>query len=115
MDYLINQNQKAQALTELAVAGAIFLFCLALLIQFGLQLNYQQNMQMQAFRKAQKIAYYEQGPSSSASYAVVKDKPVVDPRDRWGFADRIPMGSGAQVSWDNSLNSIYIDDIHGME
>jgi len=106
--YLI--NQKAQALTELAVFGTVLLFCLALLIQFGLQINYQQNIQMQAFRKAQKLAYYKQGPGSPTSLVLIKDKPVVDPRDRWGFADRTPIGSGANITFSNTLDSVYTNN-----
>jgi len=104
-------NQKAQAILELATFGSVVLFCLALLIHFGLQMNYQQNVQMQAFRKGLKLAYYKQGPSSQAGLTVIKDKPVVDPRDRWGFADRVSVGSGAAVTWSNSLNGVYVNEI----
>lgn len=104
-------NQKAQAILELATFGSVVLFCLALLIHFGLQMNYQQNVQMQAFRKGLKLAYYKQGPNSQAGLTVIKDKPVVDPRDRWGFADRVPVGSGASVTWSNTLNGVYVNDI----
>lgn len=104
-------NQKAQSILELAIFGSMVLFCLYLLIHFGLQMNYQQNVQMQAFRKALKLAYFKQGPSSQASLLMIKDKPVVDPRDRWGFSDRTPVGSGAAVTWSNTLNSLYVNSI----
>jgi hypothetical protein len=105
-------NQKAQALMELAAFGAVLLFCLALLIHFGLQMNYQQNTQMQSFRKGLKMAYYKSGPSSQTSLTMIKDKPVVDPRDRWGFADRVPVGGSASVTWDNNLNSLLVGDVN---
>lgn len=105
-------NQKAQAILELATFGSVVLFCLALLIHFGLQMNYQQNVQMQAFRKGLKLAYYKQGPNSQAGLAVIKDKPAVDPRDRWGFADRVSVGSGAAVTWSNTLNGVYVNDVN---
>ena len=108
-NYMI--NQKAQTILELATFGSMVLFCLALLIHFGLQMNYQQNVQMQAFRKGLKLAYYKQGPNSQAGLAVIKDKPAVDPRDRWGFADRVSVGSGAAVTWSNTLNGVYVNDI----
>jgi len=63
------------------------------------------------------MAYYKQGPDSQAGLAVIKDKPVVDPRDRWGFADRVSVGSGASATWSNtlggggSLASLYVNDI----
>lgn len=105
-------NQKAQALTELAAFGTALLFCLALLIHFGLQMNYQQNSQMQTFRKGLKMAYYKSGPSSQTSLTMIKDKAVVDPRDRWGFPDRIPVGGSASVTWDNNLNAIIVGDVN---
>lgn len=100
-------NRKAQAMLELATFGSLVLFCLALLVHFGLSMNYQQNAQMQAFRKALKLAYYKQGPGSQASIVMVNDKPVVDPRDKWGFGDRVPVGGGATVTWDPNLNAMY--------
>ena len=111
MKKIFLSNQKAQAVLELATFGSLVLFCLALLIHFGLQMNYQQNLQMQAFRKALKMAFYKQGPSSSANLAVIKDKPMVDPADRWGFADRVSVGSGASVTWSNTLNGVYVNEI----
>lgn len=108
-NYMI--NQKAQAILELATFGSVVLFCLALLIHFGLQMNYQQNVQMQAFRKGLTMAYNSQGPASQASLAVIKEKPVVDPRDRWGFADRVPVGGGASITWSNTLNGVYVNSV----
>lgn len=104
-------NQRGQTILELATFGSVLLFCLALLIHFGLQMNYQQNVQMQAFRKALKLAYYKQGPNSQASLTMIKDKPAVDPRDRWGFADRVSIGGSAAVTWSNTLNGVYVNDI----
>lgn len=108
-DYTI--NQKGQAILELATFGSVLLFCLALLIHFGMQMNYQQNAQMQAFRKGQRLAYYKQGPSSLASLSVLKDKPAIDPRDRWGFADRVTVGGSATIAWSNTLNGLFVNDI----
>ena len=104
-------NQKAQALVELATFGTVLLFCLALLVHFGLHMNYQQNVQMQAFRKGLKMAYYKSGPSAQTSLTMIKDKPVVDPRDRWGFSDRVPVGGSASVTWDSNLNALFVGDI----
>ncbi len=108
-NYLI--NQKGQAILELATFGSIVLFCLALLVQFGIQMNYQQNMQMQAFRKALKLAYYKQGMNSQATLIMTKDKPVVNPSDRWGFADRTPISGSASLTWSNTLNEEYVSEI----
>lgn len=99
---------KGQALTELAIFGSILLFCLSVLIQYGLEANYQQQVQMEAFRKAQKIAFYKSGPNSSTSLVLLKDKPLPDPRDQWGYAERYPIAAGANAVWDTNLSANYV-------
>jgi hypothetical protein len=106
-DYTI--NQKAQALIELAFFGTILMLCLAMLLRYGMQANYQQNLQMQAFRKAMKAAYYKTGPASNITLAMVKDKSIPDPQDPWGFAERFSTGAGASVAWDTNMQALYID------
>ncbi len=101
-------SRKAQALSELAIFGSILLFCLSTLIQYGLDSNYQQQVQMEAFRKAQRIAYYKTGPGAAVSLTVLKDRPMPDPSDSWGFADRVPYVSGAGFTWDNNQSAEYV-------
>jgi hypothetical protein len=101
-------TRKAQALSELAIFGSILLFCMATLVQYGLDSNYQQQVQMEAFRKAQRIAYYKTGPGSAATVILLKDRPMVDPKDSWGFADRVPYGGSGSVTWDNNLSAEYV-------
>lgn len=103
-------NQKGQSLVELASFGAVLLFCLGILIQYGMRANYQQDLQMQAFRKAMKIAYYKHGPGAAASLSIIEDKAIPDPRDPWGFAGRQTVSASASVSWDSNLQALYIDD-----
>ena len=103
-------NQKGQSLVELATFGTILLFCLAMLLQYGMQANYQQNLQMQAFRKTMKAAYYKSGPAAAVSLSMTKDKAIPDPRDSWGFGERRPIGAGASVTWDSNVQALYIDD-----
>lgn len=104
----ISINNKGQALTELAIFGSILLFCVAMLIQYGLDANYQQQAQMEAFRKAQKIAFHKDGPGSSTSLVLVKDKPFPDPRDQWGYAERYPIVGNANVVWNTNLQAQYV-------
>lgn len=104
------QFLKGQALVELASLGTILILCLAMLIKYGMQANYQQNLQMQAFRRATKAAYYKTGPAATMSLSTTKDQGIPDPRDQWGFADREPMGASASATWDNNVNSDYIED-----
>jgi len=112
-DYTIKQkgqNLKGQALVELASLGTILIFCLAMLIQYGMQANYQQNLQMQAFRRAMRAAYYKTGPASTVSLSVTRDQGIPDPRDQWGFADRQPMGATASATWGTNVNADYIEN-----
>lgn len=99
---------KGQALTELAVFGSILLFCLAVLVQYGLQANYQQQLQMEAFRRAQKMAFERSGPNSAASLVLIKDKPFPDPRDQFGFAERNTVAAGEGVVWDTDQSAQYV-------
>ncbi|MCX5701734.1 MAG: hypothetical protein NTW64_01985 [Candidatus Omnitrophica bacterium] len=106
-------ENKAQALVELAIFGSILLFCVAILIQYALEGGYLQQVQMEAFRKALKLAYYKSGPTDSSSLVLIKDKPIPDPRDQWGFAERYPIiGSGSAV-WDNALSGQYVKSFDG--
>ena len=103
-------KQKGQALVELATFGTILLLCLGVLIQYGMHANYQQSLQMQAFRKAMRAAYYKSGPAASTSIQMIHDKAIPDPRDPWGFAERSGIGAGASVIWDSNMQGIYIED-----
>lgn len=50
-------NNKAQALSELAVFGTVLLGVLGFLLTYGMNSNYSDNMNMQAFRHALQKAY----------------------------------------------------------
>ncbi|MFC1657761.1 hypothetical protein ACFL1D_00030 [Candidatus Omnitrophota bacterium] len=108
MNYL--NNKKGQSLVELASFGSILLLCLAMLLQYGMHANYQQNTVMQSFRKAMKTAFYKSGPGATVSMTTIKDKGIPDPNDPWGFADRTPISGGGAVTWDSNTNALYIDD-----
>jgi hypothetical protein len=108
ISYLSNHN--GQSLVELASFGAVLLLCVGMLLQYGMQANYQQNLQMQTFRKAMRVAYYKTGPGSSVSLSSTYHKGIPDPRDSWGNADRRPISASASVTWDNNLQSMYIDE-----
>jgi len=109
LNFNLESSKKGQALAELAIFGSILLFCLAMLIQYGLDANYQQQAQMQAFRKAQKIAFYRDGPGAASSLTLIKDKPTPDPRDQWGLAERSPViGASNSIAWNTNLSAEYI-------
>lgn len=104
----ITIKNKGQALIELAIFGSILLFCVAALIQYGLQANYQQEAQMEVFRKAQKMAFYRDGPNSAVSLVLFKNKSIPDPRDQFGFAERITVPASESVVWDTDQSAQYV-------
>ncbi len=99
---------KGQALTEVAIFGSILLFCMAILVQYGLQANYQQEVEMEAFRKAQKMAFERSGPNAATSLVLLKDKPFPDSRDQFGFAERNTVAAGQGVVWDTDQSAQYV-------
>lgn len=109
MNYLIDRK-SGQSLVELAAFGSILLLCLSMLIQYGMRANYQQNLQMQAFRKALRAAYYKSGPAAGTSITMVHDKAIPDPRDHWGIAERRPVTASASATWDSHIQANYIED-----
>jgi len=104
-------NPKGQALIELATFGTVLLFCLAMLINFGLQANYQQRVEMKAFRQAMKQAYNNdsKGPSAGSEVNLTEDKVGINVQDPYGVSERYPFAAGAKVSWNNNLMDEYLD------
>ena len=111
--FLINGyfNQKGQALVELATFGTILLFCLAMLVNFGLQANYQQEIEMKAFRQAMQQAYNNdsKGPSAGSDVNLIEDKVGINTQDPYGVSERYPFGAGSKVTWNNNIMDEYLD------
>lgn len=96
---------------ELATFGTILLFCLAMLVNFGLQANYQQETEMKAFRKSMKQSYdnTNKGPSSGSDVTLVEDKIGINAQDPYGVSERYPFMAGSKVTWTNDLMDEYLD------
>lgn len=115
---------KAQAIAELAVFSSLFIFVFALLLQYGLQYNYQQETEMRAFRKALLKAYEGNGISSvsppdpdnpplaylRADYVVFNDKPMPDLGNLFGFRERRPFYASSGQSWTYKLMTTLVAD-----
>lgn len=121
-----NESKKGQALVELAVFGTVLIFCLTLLLRYGMSANYQQRVDMQTFRKAFVRAKtgtpVGRGPSFDpgwtfensspptptehscyVSYTVIEDKPVFSASGILPIAERSPVASAAQAVWSIDL------------
>jgi hypothetical protein len=92
-------REKAQALLEVAIFGAIILMLLGVLITYGLRYNYQQQASQQAFRKALAKAVLKPGVSSSD--VVISDKHIPSPSDTFGVGSVTPFtGSAGGIARD---------------
>lgn len=103
-------NKKAQSLTELSTFGSALLLVLSFFISYGMRYNYQQDMQMRAFRRALPEAYNNATrPDASASIVLVEDRHIPDPRDMFGAGNIVPVQAGAEVIWGNTMQEQYTD------
>lgn len=104
-------NSSAQALLELAIFSSIILFCLGLLLQYGLRSNYQQFLQMTTFRRALTLAVNRSQNnvtnrySPSVGLTVVWDKSIPNPQDQFGIQEHFPYAVGAGVVYSNKLQA----------
>ena len=96
-------SRKGQALVELAVFSSLFLFTLAMLIQYGLNFNYQQEHNMVAFRKALDQASSAGEHAQQGSVVTVNDRAYPDPQDESGVSQHYPVSASAGVLWSNKL------------
>lgn len=76
--------RKSQAVSELAIFGALIIAAFAAMFSYIQSTNSQQALQMRAFRKAMQLS---RQLNKEVSYTVVKDTPVVDVADPFGRPD----------------------------
>jgi len=103
-------NHSGQALLEFAIFGAMLLFCLSLLLQYGLRVNYQEYLQMTTFRRALSLALNRSHNNSTNMYSptvnftVFHDKSIPNPQDRFGVQQRYPYATSYTVVYTNKMN-----------
>lgn len=123
------RSKRAQAIIELAVFGAVFIFVIGTIIQQGFSAASSQQVRLQAIRQA-LLASYNDGMSnhsarSSASLLIVEDR-LSPGFYKYGTQDRIPnlsLGTGsmsrnlympldwADVTAGGGANSIGVMDV----
>ena len=86
-------RKNGQALTELAVFGAIILLLLGYVVIHGLDQNYQQQVTQHAFRRAMGHAL---GRLGGVSYTLIHDRHTPDPMDTHGVGS---IGSSTSSSY----------------
>ena len=100
----LDRRRSGQALLELAIFGSLILFLLGALVSYGLRYNFQQQAQMQAFRKAQELASQLDNsgdPYGSATYALIRDRHIPDPSHPFGVGQVSPVMASASVTRTN--------------
>jgi hypothetical protein len=105
MEGLMKRNKKAQSITEIATFGSLLILALSFLIRYGMTYNHQQEVQMEAFRRALKEAQTGNygGLNAGPSMVLVKDVSLPDPSDRFGVGSRTALSSQANIILTNKL------------
>ena len=100
------ESEWGQALTELAVFGSVALAALAFLIQIGLQMNYQQEIDQNTFRRALQAARDEWNDdnsmdpeSHSVQYYQFRNRELPDPNEGFAIMPRTMTQANATVLW----------------
>lgn len=105
----LQNNSLGQSILELAIFGSILLFVLGLLINYGLNLNYIQNLRMQTFRRALALAKERSASSRQVQLTVIKDLYLPNPSDKFGISESSPYTAGTSAVWSRYLYAEYED------
>lgn len=97
------RKKKGQALAELAIFGTVLLGVFGFLLNYGLNYNYSENVQMVSFRQALAKAYEARATYNTGNVVIVRDKPIPDPSSPFGISSRFPVVSSASAVWSNDL------------
>lgn len=90
------KRQKGQAAVELAVFGSLILVAFSVLLTYGQRLEMQQQLKMEAFRRALTKAYEK---NSSVSYTLRKDARFFNLFGGYREGQASSIGASASVMW----------------
>ena len=94
-------KKNGQAILELAVLGSLILVAFSALIMYGQRLDMQQQIKMEAFRRAAQKAYQLNG---SVSYTVKKDSRFFNLLSGFGQGQSTAQNSTASVMWQKGMS-----------
>ena len=100
----ITHSLKGQAAVELAVFGFLIVVAFSVLVLYGQQLALQQQLKMEAFRRAMKMAHYK---NSSVSYTIKKDTRFIDIVGGFGKGQATAVGGSAMVMWQKGIPGLH--------
>lgn len=93
-------NKAGQAAVELAILGSLVLLGFSVILMYGQRLEMQQQIKMEAFRKALEKAYES---NSSVSYAIKKDARFFNLFAGYGQGQSSTLGASANVMWQKGM------------
>ncbi len=102
-------NRRGQAMIELAVMGSLSLMALALLIQMGLRMNYQQEIEQQTFRQAQKVAKTGDPVQAVVIYQI-RNRIMPNPSFGMPIRPRVQTQASSSVTWHPRLTRLQNKD-----
>lgn len=85
---------------ELTVFGFLIVVAFSVLVLYGQQLAAQQQLKMEAFRRAMQMAYAK---NSSVSYTVKKDTRFIDITGGYGKGQTTAVGGAGMVMWQKGI------------
>ena len=93
-------KKSGQAAVELAIFGSLILLAFSMLLMYGQRLDNQQQVKMEAFRRAMQKAYERNG---SVSYTLKKEGRTFNLFSGFGQGQPSTVGSTASVLWQKGL------------
>lgn len=89
-------KSRGQATTELAICATLIIVMFAAMLRYGQTMNFQQQLQMKAFRQALK---YSRDKGREVSYTIIKDKRGVNPFNFFGVPEDNRLMASATAAW----------------
>jgi type II secretory pathway pseudopilin PulG len=93
--------KRGQAAVELAIFGTLILLVFSVLLMYGQRLDSQQQVKMEAFRRALQKAYERNG---SVSYTLKKESRAFNLFSGFGQGQPATVGSSASVLWQKGMS-----------
>ena len=107
-------SKRGQALLELAIFGSLALLAMAFMLQIGLRMNFQQEIEQQTFRSAMREASNRdkrnRKPPQVVSYLQYRDRQTADPGQGFAIMPRFSTQGQSTVSWGKFLTFLTRDD-----
>jgi len=100
-----HRGRRGQAFAELAVMGTLALMALGFLIQLGLQLGFQQEIDQETFRASMATTHaFLFDPPITVQYMQFRDRQIPDVEQGFGIMPRTLTSSDVGLTWSSHLH-----------